>query len=341
MPNKLQKIVRWVERHGYWNPWNLNSSWFDSHSRNRFVDKLHRQLLQIVCTSKPTRQRIAAISLEDERFQLSSTTPPKLDVVVVAHPKDFVTLPVTIASLVLNCENPIRQFMIYVPEFALEEATNISRDLSATYQQDIYVISERTLVPEATMHMIQEKFGERSGWLLQQVLKLESVLIGDETAKLVIDADTSIVSRQLFLDREGRQILHVSSECQDSYYTFLSGLADLPSPFYTHVSHHMVMQRDILNEIMLQLGLASTDELLKRAIKFCRSNSNLTVSLDYEFYGQFARVFAPDRIKLSRLSNLAVRDLPANQKALGRLIAISSRHFKSLSFHAYLRQIVD
>lgn len=337
MPNSVQKLVRWVEHHGYWNPWDLNSSWFDSYSRNRKVDKLHRTLLRSLGISKPTRQRLSAVSFEETIDQLSSPNPPILDAVIVAHPKDFVTLPSVISCLILNSVNPIRKFVIAVPEFVIRESRELSLELSASFGVDITVMSETALVPDATIKMIRDKFGERSGWLLQQVLKLEAVLMGGDTPKLIIDADTVIASRQLFLDHEGRQLLHVSSEYQDSYYAFLSKLADLPTPFYTHVSHHMVMQRDILNEIMTRLGVHSTHDLLQRAIEFCNSNPELTVSLDYEFYGQFAKLFASDRIQLSRLCNLTVREFPSNRKALDRLLLTASRHFKSLSFHSYLR----
>ena len=337
MRNSLRNAVRWFEHHGYWNPWDLNSSWFDSYSRNRRIDRLHRTLLRLFRASEPTPQRLGAISILDEDNQLISRNPPKLDIVVVAHPKDFITLPATISSLVLNSGNPIRKFMIYVPEFALGEAKNLSNEISTIYKRDIEVISEKTLVTEETMKIIRHKYRERSGWILQQILKLEAVLKGDQTPKLVIDADTAIVSRQLFLDHEGRQLLHVSSEFQASYYAFLSELANLPTPFNSHVSHHMVMQRDILNQILRHLGVASTHDLLKRAIIFCGSDPMLTVSLDYELYGQFAKVLAPDRISLSRMCNLAVRDLPASPKAFDKLIATTSRNFKSVSFHAYLR----
>lgn len=337
MPISLRRIVRWVEHHGYWNPWDLNSSWFDSYSRNRKVDKLHRTLLQSLGISIPTRQRLSAVSFEETSDQLSSPAPPVVDAVVVTHPKDFGTLPAVISSLMLNSINPIRKFLIYVPEYAMREARELSLELSTSYVGDFAVVSETTLVPDTTIQMIRDKFGKRFGWLLQQILKLEAVLKGDDTAKLIVDADTVILSRQLFLDHQGRQLLHVSSEYQESYYAFLSRLADLPTPFYTHVSHHMVMQRDVLNEIMTRLGVASSLELLQRAIEFCDSKPELTVSLDYEFYAQFAKLFAPERVQLSRMCNLAVRDFPSNQTALDRLLANASRHFKSLSFHSYLR----
>ena len=298
---------------------------------------LHRTLLSQFRASKLTPQRLAAIGIVDEDKELICRNPPKLDVVVVAHPKDFITLPATISSLILNSGNPIRKFMIYVPECALGEARNLSKEISMIHKREIDVISEKTLVTEETIAIIRHKYRERSGWLLQQILKLEAVLKGDQTPKLVIDADTAIVSPQLFLDHEGRQLLHVSSEFQTSYYSFLSELADLPTPFNSHVSHHMVMQRDILNQIFMHLGVASTLDLLKRAITFCGSDSALTVSLDYELYGQFAKVLAPARIRLSRMCNLAVRDIPASPKAFDKLVATTSRHFKSVSFHAYLR----
>jgi len=334
----LRNAVRWVEHHGYWNPWDLNSSWFDSYLRNRRIDRLHRALIRLFRASEPTPQRLAAISIADQDYQLSSHNPPNLDIIVVAHPKDFITLPATISSVILNSTNPIRKCLIYVPEFALAEARKLSNEISKIYKRDIDVVSEKTLVTEETMRIIRDTYRERSGWLLQQILKLEAVLKGDQTPKLIIDADTAIVSRQLFLDYEGRQLLHVSSECQASYYSFLSELADLPTPFNSHVSHHMVMQRDILNQIMIYLGIASTHDLVKRALDYCGTDPTLTVSLDYEFYGQFARALAPDRIRLSRLCNLAVRDLPPTRKTLDKLLTTTSRNYKSVSFHAYLRE---
>ena len=89
----------------------------------------------------------------------------------------------------------------------------------------------------------------RSGWIFQQLIKLNcDKLIGEENI-LVLDSDTFIFSKQSFVLDNGLSIINFSDEYHFPYSVFKK-LINLKKRFYlSFVCHHMIINKEYIKEM--------------------------------------------------------------------------------------------
>jgi hypothetical protein len=202
---------------------------------------------------------------------------------------------------------------------------------------NISIKSENDVVDISLRESLKNKFGDRYGWALQQILKIEFVLQSRAKGVLVVDADTLLLNSRNWLLADGRQILTPSDEYNASYYLFLNkyGISSL-TPKFTFISHHMLMQPSYAKEMMCVTGWRDISGLVAELVKFQFRDMKSPFSIDYEAYAQYMVNSHPDKILFVKWSNFAVRREKNLNEQIPALTQQLGRNFYSLSLHSYL-----
>jgi hypothetical protein len=285
-----------------------------------------------------------ALEFDAVRFENSSWIPHQkvkranqnksIELVVVSTSKDFDIIYHSV-NYALQALGEYRSggVRIVVPSRDVEECQNIFQSIS----DRVSVIDENSLVSREKLSLLTQTFGKRDTWVLQQLLKVQAVLISHCDAVLILDSDTLLLRKRNWFDVEGKQILMPTTEFNPPYYKFLSQLKICPViPEYTFISHHMIMQPKILRGILEAAELAEIDNL----INFCRINADLSVQspicIEYELYAQSIFNTKSETYFISQWSNATI------PKKYARVILNSpvlryflSKTFNSISFHSW------
>jgi hypothetical protein len=267
---------------------------------------------------------------------LESSSESALEVLFLATKKDFDVLQTAITFSLKSTHNFINvRVTVVVPDKHLDECEN----LLGTKNLNVKIIPESSLINSEDSALVHKTFGSRSGWVLQQLVKVAFVLNSDSNGVLVVDADTVLLEPRQWIDSSNRQILTPTWEYHRPYYQFLESLGIGGfRPEYTFVSHHMLMQPSILKELFNYVGWRSTTDIVKLIITIQSDEEASLFSIDYELYAQYLYNFHPDKVILAKWSNKAI-SLNRGERStefITNKIARYSGRFASLSFHSYL-----
>jgi hypothetical protein len=261
-----------------------------------------------------------------------------VELLYVAAHKDFdilvSTLPITLSYL---SNQNISKISIIVPD---NQVRTLEISLPRT-QRTINVIPESRYVSDEIANILKSFFGERYGWVLQQILKILYVKSATVSGVLVIDADTALVAERQWIDNNCKQILTPTWEYHSAYYKFLEqyGIGENP-PQYTFVPHHMLFQPHIMNEVLTNIGWTTPELLVQDLISSTKSDENSPFSIDYELYAQYLLSVYPEKVLLEKWSNLEARDRKFSESIVDYSRRVSSAavgKYASVSFHSYLR----
>jgi len=257
------------------------------------------------------------------------------EILFVSTLKDFPLLPYALKSALETTSNfSIPRVTILTPDKYVDSLRDLLQDYDVSIQAESIYFDERTL------RELKRTFQDRFGWVLQQLLKLKFVLQSESSGVLIIDSDTIILEPRYWLRKDGLQLLTPTWEYHAPYYRFLEsvGIGGL-NPEYTFVSHHMLMQPKMLEELFQYVGWNNVEDLTKLICSLPNIGEQSPFSLDYELYAQYLYQFHPDKILLGKWSNNAVA-LPSNKNdrkvKIEEKIENSRNKFASLSFHSYL-----
>jgi len=176
----------------------------------------------------------------------------------------------------------------------------------------------------------------RIGWLYQQLLKLYAAFVIPDISSniLILDADTIFLRPISFLDSKTNGCLfNPGSENNRPY--FIHGERLIPGfrrkyPNYSGVSHHMLFQRAILEDLFDTVEQVHGKEFW-RAFCDCieRSKHHLfgSAASEYEIYFNFT---------MERTKQCKVRKLKWANMSLHKFKGISRKDYDYISCHAYL-----
>jgi FkbM family methyltransferase len=254
---------------------------------------------------------------------------PAIDLIIACHPKDAAVLPLAIVGAQSSSRNVIDRIFVVAPDsHSLLDMRSIP---------GVEVVDERELLPEPIVKIVRRVVPrERQGWVIQQLVKFQASLASEKAASLILDADTVLLRRRTFLDHEGRQILSVSHERHDPYVRHARTIWSVPNrPSISFVTHHQLMQRDIVESMFgadgsgLAEWLSTADWQQQSAVS------------EYHSYGIWLTTEFPGRALLASWGNVAVpsRSLPDGYDDVGlqyRRVRDAYPKAWSLSAHAYL-----
>jgi len=262
------------------------------------------------------------------RARLDRPSDVKVDVVIVAHEKDVQPLRFVIPAVRRFLLHPIGKVFVVAPD------SPQFRQLCQASECEF--VDENTVLPitKSYIQYVDRKGRDRSGWLFQQLLKLNADTIAGEERYYVIDADTVLI-RTCALERGGKTVLFCTDkEYRRPYYEALRKLLGNDRRFPgSFVCHQMLFEKSKLRHMK-----AVVERLAGRswwqAILDAVDTSEPSCFSEYETYGNFLAANYSKEIDVQRFSNLAlpIRELSRLHDVEQRL----SRIYQSISFHAYL-----
>jgi hypothetical protein len=246
-----------------------------------------------------------------------------LDVVMPVSERDFAVLPYAIAGLRQNLRHPIGSIFLVASDFAGIQA--FCGDSDCVY------VDESLAAPVSKANIHYNVAGiDRSGWLFQQLIKLNADRISGSRSILALDQDTVLIRPQCF--SHGRKtILNQSDEFHLPYRLAHERLLGerIASPV-SFVSHSMLLRRDWLSELRTrieeQAGRPWYDAILDAT-----DRRELSGFSEFETYAAHCLSRHPREVEAAYWFNLS---LP--RKALvnfDRIADEQRRFYKSISFH--------
>jgi hypothetical protein len=164
------------------------------------------------------------------------------------------------------------------------------------------------------------------------LIKLSADIISNKEYFLIIDADTILINKQIFVSNS-KMIINCSDEYHLPYFEMLKRILRINNLFcLSFVSHYMIFNRHILFELKAKIEEFSRDNWAKVIIdkvdKFDSSGFS-----EYETYGNYLYNYHKNKIELCYWFNLSLkRSSDAN---LEDLISLYSKKYKSISLHYY------
>lgn len=223
-----------------------------------------------------------------------------IEIIIPAGPREIDMLHEVVRGATSGVSNPLSGITVVTPEAYVEQ----TRQALLHHQQDakLRVISDEEIVPDDVACLVDRMApaGRRS-WLWQQVVKWNAVLKSDAANCLILDADTRLTRARQWV-RGGVQVLTPVAENHLPYKlhidrAFGGSLAPLPISF---VSHHQLVQADLLREMLDALGGPVEGQLTWLATIDSREASGAS---EYDTYATWVVRRHPERVALSYWGN--------------------------------------
>ena len=249
-----------------------------------------------------------------------------IDIFIPTIPKDLTVLPFVISYARKNVKHPIKNIFIVAPD------NNEIRDL-ATKLHCIFV-NERDVLgygKEQTPYFIDGR--DASGWLYQQLLKLNCYTVCNEEHILILDSDTLIVNPKKF-EYKGNYILDFSDEFHAPYfetYNQLLGLKHrLPVSF---VCHHMLFKKSNLQALQAHIASANA-KMWDQAIIDMAEQKRPHYFSEYETYANFVLEKTNDTYIFEYWFNKPLQRVTLNE--IDTVVASLQDNYKTVSLHSYI-----
>ena len=257
---------------------------------------------------------------------------PSIEILTVVAGKDLELLTFSITSAIERTLNPVSMATFIIPARDLDACKEIVEDLEIDVE--IRIVIEDTLLNEDTRTKLRNRFGQRYGWVLQQLLADSFILKSNSAGVLLLNSDTILMRKAAWLESDGNQKLLVALEYHPPYYKLLNqliGSREVPST--THVTHHMLFQPNYFRAIFNNYGISNVESLADWLIANADPNADSPLCVEFELYAQAMLKMHPEKIQLRKFSNISVER--SDISALKDLYSEYS-NFNSISMHSYL-----
>jgi hypothetical protein len=263
---------------------------------------------------------------------------PKLEILFVTSEKDFRTLSFALEAACKQSVHQITGIKVIVPEKSVSACElSLAR---ITNRYPIEIIAETEFINPEKLLALGKKYTARTGWVVQQILKLAYVSQTQACAVLVVDADTVLLKPRVWINQDLAQVLTPSWEYHLPYFDFLQNLkcfqkSDGFESGMSFVAHHMLMQPKVLTEIFESCGWETIEDLISYLLNLELPKDNSPFSIDYELYGQY--LFHKHREKCI-IAKWANTSLPFSGNSIPNIEEIEFKFssFASVSMHSYL-----
>jgi len=254
-----------------------------------------------------------------------------IDVIIPCTYKDKDTLDACIEGIRQNGKD-IRRIIVLSSEPLTDKAEWFDE---SRFPFNKYDIAFEILKDEKK---VQELFSQSSriGWIYQQLLKIYAPFIIPEISPnvLMLDADTIFLRPVEFIGPLGEGLYNPGSEYHKPYFRHAERL--IPGfkrvfKEYSGISHHMLFQKSVLQDLMDEIKLYHYVEPWK-AICHCIDTRYLHLSSlsEYEIYFNFVFMRSP-QMKLRHLKW-------ANISSLNEIATYQEKGYDYVSCHVYLRK---
>ena len=258
----------------------------------------------------------------------------RITIICVVTAKDFLMLPNVIRHGVnaVGQENVIKIHVI-VPQKYYVEASVL---LNTVFSHLLEISTDEEVISVEGRNLINSHFKAKSTWVLQQLVKFESVRIANSNC-LILDADTLILNNRYLRVVNGVQALTPTEEFNQPYYTFLEKISKIFSnPTFSFVPHHIIVQQDIFKKMCTDLALYDVNKLIMICIQFGDISVEAPLCVDYELYAQYLFINYPHRFVLIKWSNISISRnqyfIYSKNKVFNSIL---KKLYNSISFHSW------
>lgn len=263
------------------------------------------------------RDSVLSGAKSEEKIRNEGT---QISILIPSVSKDVSTLQCAIDSLVSYSLNPINSIYLVIPEQDLNEFNHFPTSVKIISESDFISIDKATI-----NYLVNGR--DRSGWLLQQFIKLSSDQLDGPEHVLVWDADTVLNKPTCFVNTQQTQFFF-SDEYHLPYFKTLKSLFPEIDPLpVSLVSHHMLFSRSVLREMKEAIEKSSGTDWIT-AILNLKDSQEQSYFSEYELYGNY---FFHTRRKKAKLAYWFNEVYPSPEPEH----AMSNARF--ISYHAYLR----
>jgi glycosyltransferase involved in cell wall biosynthesis len=250
-----------------------------------------------------------------------------IDVVIPTVSKDYGLLREVVESVRKNLCHPINNIYIvsknepHIADFCLKNDCRFVDELSVLgYGKENISYTAKGV--------------DRSGWMLQQLLKLSADTFIKSENYLVLDSDTMLISKHSFI-KDGKFVFLQSEEWHEPYFKAFKKMFGYKAPTkLSYTSHMMIFNTQKLKKMKKELEKKhgqSWDQVYLSTI----DESEASCVSDYDTYANWMLYNYPEMIINHPLYNKA---FPRGKfRSLEVLEGLYSHLFKSLSFHSYIK----
>jgi FkbM family methyltransferase len=268
----------------------------------------------------PTKLR-QLIGMAQPSAPLRDVSPPVIDIAIPCHQKDWDNLELVIYGVRSSVINPIGKIRLITPSRLVAELKNKFPDCD--------VVTDESVVDVELISMIDSLVpNERKGWVLQQIIKFKAVLLSEEVATLILDADTILLNRKIWLDSDGRQLLCVGDDYYWPYKHHQRRVFGGRNHLLSFVTHSQLMKKGTLCEMFGSDGRGLLHWL--REGDFSESSP---VS-EYDTYGEWISSNKRDEVVFAKWNNIPLKIDP-KVTSYAKIIKEYGK-YGSVSNHSYL-----
>jgi len=260
---------------------------------------------------------------------------PAISVLLIVAQKDFEKLKFCISQLVKHSLNPISKIEIVVPQLDLKSCMKTLEQINLKIPIELF--NEDEFISEDLRGIMKSQLKHKYGWAIQQLLTLHMVIRSKSYGVLAVNADTFILRDQVWLNKKFVQLLFQSPEFHEPYYKIIKLLfPKLSLVPYSHITHHMLFQPELLRDFLVNQGYADLEKLMIHVLDCFDKSQESPFCIEFEPYAQALHNFYPNRFELRRFSNspfsiregnLGVRELIENLD--------NQNIYNSISFHSW------
>lgn len=238
-----------------------------------------------------------------------------IDIYIPVTKKDIGFLTQVVKAARENIKHPINK--IFIVGNKNDEIEGAAKLLNAVFVDELTVLG----YGKTRINYVVEG-DDRSGWLYQQLLKLNADKITKMDNFLVLDADTLLIKPKIFLHKH-RFIFDMSEERHEPYHKVYKKIMQKnTSSTLSFITHYMIFNRHILKNLKLEIEKKHNkpwDEVIIENTDY-QDKSGFS---EYELYGNYALHFFSKKVKFEYWFNSSSDKCP--------------NPTKSISFHSYSR----
>jgi len=232
----------------------------------------------------------------------SSGELPSISVLLIVAQKDFEKLKFCINQLVKHSLNPIWKIEIVVPQTDLTSCMKTLEQINSKIP--IKLFNEDELISTDLREIMKRELRHKYGWAIQQLLTLNMVIRSNSHGVLAVNADTFILRDQVWLNEKFVQLLFQSTEYHKPYYQIIKKIfPKLNLIPYSHVTHHMLFQPELLRDFFGKNGYIDLENLMIRVLESFDKSQESPFCIEFEPYAQALHNFYSNRFELRRFSN--------------------------------------
>lgn len=246
-------------------------------------------------------------------------TAAPIDVIIPAIEKDLATLPHAIDGIRKHVKHPIGRIYVVSPESA--------RIRELCRAKHCRFVNEKSVL-KLTKDRI--RYGLRSGWLYQQLLKLGGDRVARHRYFLTMDADTVLIRPHRFLSGE-KTTFYCRGWSQPEYFRtykrLLGRKAARPSSF---VTHYMLFDKRKLSRLKREIEQRHGTSWYRAIMGSIDRKKSFGFS-EFETYGNYVYGGDPSAARLKTAKNKHIHR-PYRSLSPSELRRLAAK-YRSLSFH--------